>query len=141
MKTVLSLHRKWAHAVKTIRILQGLVSCFDSIGELFPLSCRSVPVFWLWLQMNSCDVIFNDGKRDDMMRKRQHSDVACSNYRCPAAPKKKKNAVFGVYSQHLIDHYLSSHSLSLFLRNTFEHLHQRNIVMDYKRKKTKPEHS
>ena len=26
MKTVLSLHRKWAHAVKTIRILQGLVS-------------------------------------------------------------------------------------------------------------------
>lgn len=28
MKTVLSLHRKWAHAVKTIRILQGLVSVF-----------------------------------------------------------------------------------------------------------------
>lgn len=39
MKTVLSLHRKWAHAVKTIRILQGLVSVilalwlgFDLIG-------------------------------------------------------------------------------------------------------------
>lgn len=35
MKTVLSLHRKWAHAVKTIRILQGLVSVilyrFDQI--------------------------------------------------------------------------------------------------------------
>lgn len=34
MKTVLSLHRKWAHAVKTIRILQGLVS-----ATLIP---------WLW---------------------------------------------------------------------------------------------
>lgn len=30
MKTVLSLHRKWAHAVKTIRILQGLVSAVIS---------------------------------------------------------------------------------------------------------------
>lgn len=26
MKTVFSLHRKWAHAVETIRILQGIVS-------------------------------------------------------------------------------------------------------------------
>lgn len=41
MKTVLSLHRKWAHAVKTIRILQGLVSLivqfwlqFDQVCEL-----------------------------------------------------------------------------------------------------------
>lgn len=34
MKTVLSLHRKWAHAVKTIRILQGLVS--------------GILLLWLW---------------------------------------------------------------------------------------------
>lgn len=58
MKTVLSLHRKWAHAVKTIRILQGLVSA----PPLPPLGFEQVfgsgsdgetKVFWRRLECES----------------------------------------------------------------------------------------
>lgn len=78
MKTVLSLHRKWAHAVKTIRILQGLVSAilqswlrFDlwlgqldpagAVGDLsacffflFRPSWFSLFFFFYWFLLQSC---------------------------------------------------------------------------------------
>lgn len=51
MKTVLSLHRKWAHAVKTIRILQGLVSLIVQLWLQFDQICDLTFAGMGWVQL------------------------------------------------------------------------------------------
>ncbi|KAI2660057.1 Tight junction protein ZO-2 [Labeo rohita] len=42
MKTVLSLHRKWVHTIKAIRILQGIHHVADFAQEITDICCNSI---------------------------------------------------------------------------------------------------